>query len=1255
MNLDSCTPGQRQIITTLDKPLMVSAGAGSGKTFTLTQRIAYALTEPGSDNNPFVSHIDQILAITFTKKAAAELKSRIKAKLLELGLTDEALKVDDAWISTIHGMCSRVLREHALELGVDSSFEVLSETDANRLKDEAFDRVLFALDQSDNEALKSYVHTVGITSSGASAKSIQSYVSVLSNKVLALPGGFDALYIPEVEGNPAALMREMVELGQEFVAVSSVLTKPTKTDAKHLEACEAALEKALAYLEKGIPTSFTDPSLDVHKFAKVLFSFPKTSPKYRVKDSDPTFFADYRSTYAHITCTVESALSAMELRYVAEIARRVHEEFQELKGPRRLDNVDLLRATYDAFVNHPNLAHAYQQQFRMIMIDEFQDTDELQVALLSHIAKPGFTNVCTVGDAQQSIYRFRGADVSVFYAYQSMLEAKTEQPQFVNLPDNFRSHADVLSFVDTVFSQPRVFGERFLSLQPKGHVNEEPDATFNERSRIAMALYDCPSTGPGVSEGRKACALRIAQHFAELYDAGVSPADMTLLLGSMSNVEVYAQALRDLGFECLVAGGSTFSEAYEVGLVQALLEYFANSLDSAALYQVLSSPLFSLSDEALLSLATTYDREGKPHRRSLSEGFISLNREIGLLELPEQDKDMLDFAYRCLSAGRIVIERVGLAAGVQEVLRTSGWYIRLEACGSAEAQAIVGNLYKALRMIEDIEALGLGLSRSVKRFIDDCKTLKLTPGTLSTASSEFVKIMTIHSSKGLEFPHVAVAEIRLDAKPEALLAENIQGTTYACLKPQVLDSFRPVVNALKEYKEPFEGVADEVLDAAPENLPRAVESLITAQELSEARRLLYVALTRASKSLFLGITYRGKKEPDYTGKGVLEDLYSALQWQPCPQAPYQYIDYGGTLPLRLEYQVVDNEFKANHPKESFFVLGEYAKAFALTQTASDLQKQFQVLNSGNSEQTYQQKRLCRMKRALSVSNHSSEDFLIPGFPPQLPVFTYPLERQHKEVCSYSSLPNVHKDTLAGHHKDELDNFQDKDSLDSLPTVEFGLESSFEIEVSPDDDATALGSAFHRIAQYAIDSSYEGNLACPDHKIVDAQISLHQLSTSQKARLKRSLDLWFNSTTAQNFATHAFRYAEVPFMVTFGENSEVYLEGEIDGLACDFPLEAVDKQPKASRIAYLVDYKTGGNPAETESELYHKHLLQAQCYAYALLKQGFSRIEARFVRVEQLDSSCDGEPQIQEYQFEACELPSLESIIYQAYKKRPRKS
>ena len=165
MNLDTCTPGQRRIIETLDKPLMVSAGAGSGKTFTLTQRIAFALSEPLSSNptgGSFASSVDQILAITFTKKAAAELKSRIKGKLLELGLTTEALKVDDAWISTIHGMCSRILREHALELGIDPTFEVISETDANRLKELAFDQVIFEINQSSDTSLKQYIHSIGI-------------------------------------------------------------------------------------------------------------------------------------------------------------------------------------------------------------------------------------------------------------------------------------------------------------------------------------------------------------------------------------------------------------------------------------------------------------------------------------------------------------------------------------------------------------------------------------------------------------------------------------------------------------------------------------------------------------------------------------------------------------------------------------------------------------------------------------------------------------------------------------------------------------------------------------------------------------------------------------------------------------------------------------------------------------------------------------------------------------------------------------
>lgn len=1196
MNLDTCTPGQRRIITTLDKPLMVSAGAGSGKTFTLTQRIAYALTEPfASDSKePLAQSIDQVLAITFTKKAAAELKSRIKQKLLDLGLASQALKVDDAWISTIHGMCSRILREHSLELGIDPRFEVLSETQANRLRAKAFDTVIFEINQSEDTLLKDYIHSVGVKSYGGNGASIQDYVTALTDKILAVPCGFDSLFMPPIEGNPSQILRRMVELGQEFIEVSSSLSKPTKTDAKHLEACEIAVARAQKLLEQGLPESFEELSTS-DTFASAFFAFPKTSPKYRVKDSDPSFFADYRQTYAELACEVEAAFSAKELRCIVAIAKKVYEEFQSLKGPCSLDNTDLLRMTYRALLEHPDIALLYRNQFRLIMIDEFQDTDELQVAIFSQIAQPGFTNVCTVGDAQQSIYRFRGADVSVFYAYQDQLSQSSSEPVFVNLPDNFRSHADVLSFVDTVFSQKDVFGDRFLSLQPKGSVNKENDSIFTDRPRISAALYDCPSEGPGISRGRLACAHRIAEHFAELQNAGVAPSNMTLLLGSMSNVDIYAQALRDAGFQCLVSGGSTFSEAYEVHVIKAVLSYFANPLDDASLYQVLSSPLFCISDDALLHLATQYDREGKAYRRSISAGFVSWERERGLVNLPEAQIDCVDFAFGTLKAARDMVSRRGLAAGVLELCRSSGWFIRLDAQGDAEAQAIVGNIYKAVRMIEAIGQLGLGTERSVQRFIDDCETLKISPGSLYNESGDFIKIMTIHSSKGLEFPHVVVSELRLDSRAESLLVENIDGRTFVYVKPKALESFRTQIKALKDYLEPMEGTLREVVSSSPKFLSRALELFIETQELSEARRLLYVALTRASKSLFLGISYRGKKEPDYTNKGVLEDLFTALRWQPSAKVPIQSIDYGGSAPMRLEFSVVDKNFAEQQRFES-------------------------VLSSVDSE------------------------FLVPGFPPQPALFATPLLRSHREVCSYSSLG---KDASG----EEYDRYELHDNeIDELQTQQLNHMSSdmFGDLVSQNEDATALGSAFHRLAQRSIDLSSEGELLAPDQNVVQTQCRIYSLSNEQQVRLDRALSLWFACECAHTFASYPYRYAEVPFMIAFGSDKAQFLEGEIDGLACSFPYEEVLNQPEEARCAFLIDYKTGGSLMESSQEIYQKHLLQAQCYAYALLSQGFAKVRACFVRVEQEDPLNSHEPQIQEYDFDQSHLQSLESAIYQRY-------
>ena len=150
LDLSRLNDRQRAIATTLDAPLFVEAGAGSGKTFTLTQRIAWALSPgSGAGGRPFLDSLDQVLVITFTEAAAREIKERTRRTLRSVGLAEQALAVDDAWISTIHGMCSRILHRHALDLRLDPSFAVVSDSAQTALFDQAMDEVMRAARSDD--------------------------------------------------------------------------------------------------------------------------------------------------------------------------------------------------------------------------------------------------------------------------------------------------------------------------------------------------------------------------------------------------------------------------------------------------------------------------------------------------------------------------------------------------------------------------------------------------------------------------------------------------------------------------------------------------------------------------------------------------------------------------------------------------------------------------------------------------------------------------------------------------------------------------------------------------------------------------------------------------------------------------------------------------------------------------------------------------------------------------------------------------
>lgn len=165
--------------------------------------------------------------------------------------------------------------------------------------------------------------------------------------------------------------------------------------------------------------------------------------------------------------------------------------------------------------------------------------------------------------------------------------------------------------------------------------------------------------------------------------------------------------------------------------------------------------------------------------------------------------------------------------------------------------------------------------------------------------------MTVHASKGLEFPHVALADLRLSGKAESLVAENIAASTYVALDSPMLRPVRKTIQGLHEFIEQGDEPSADIMQAsAYQDLMLSLKGYVATQELSEGRRLLYVALTRASKSLFIGVAHSGNKSFSYEGKGILDDLHEALQWEASATAPIQKLNYGGSAPMDFELTVL---------------------------------------------------------------------------------------------------------------------------------------------------------------------------------------------------------------------------------------------------------------------------------------------------------------------------------------------------------------
>ena len=1203
------TPGQKQCVDTLVGPVAVSAGAGSGKTFTLTRRIVHSL-ECG-----FVSGIDEVLAITFTSKAASEIKSRVKGALKACGRSDQALLVDSAWISTIHGACARMLRAHALDLGIAPDFTVADEAAASDMLDAALEEVLGTendiISPGDYDALftEYAARQVGSTPTA----SVEGMVRDIVVAAQSSPEGMASIVPAPSAASPCKLLARMASLAGDITAVCEA-QKPGKTRDAFLDGTARALEGLEATQQQG-----EEPSPE--QVLELFNAFPVPSRAFGTSEYKE-LAAEAAQGYLSLMMEARLALAEPRMREVIDLSGRVFDAYRRRKHEAgMLDNDDLLTMASRMFSEHPEIAAEYADRFKLIMVDEFQDTDQLQVNMVKRMAGKNFERLCTVGDAQQSIYRFRGADVSVYDRHLASV-ANTNEAGLIELADNFRSHVDVLAFVDCVFSQPSVFGRSFMSLSASRDSGRIDCPYQGSDPRIEVQLTTYPR-GVASDTARAAVAQRIAQRFAKLVDEGHSAGDMVVLLGSMRCADVYANAIREQGLSCVVSGGSIFGRAPEVRLAVRLAEVIANPKDTEALFEVLSSEIFALTADDFIDLSTGLDElRGIPRRRSLDSG-------VSVCAAAENEASFtpgLRAAVRTLKKAAVRVRLEPLSEVMEGVLIDSGWLRRLEDEG-AEGLARAANVYKACRLARDIERRkGSGPAQTAVELRAHIEIAKEAPGSLSSKSGDFVRIMTVHASKGLEFPIVAVAELRSDeVRSSRMVRTTLNGKTYLSLDAGAtatrLTAKQSQLIAKCTSVDPFEGDEDDEFyqqlienpgDHSPVEVRCAIRQHEHLGETEETRRLLYVALTRAQEAIICAIAGKTTKDdPTGLAKSVWGSVESALCGEGNAFEPgVTLLDFGGESPARVER--IDLAVESEEPYDSEVVGAEAAN----------------------------QEEVCSLAGGSDPARRTVE---IPEVLPHCELLAQAWPASRADVFSYSSIAHSPSDE-AGTSSSAEEIISSKVPPVEEPgfsEVDEAAWTAIRASLSGDaDKATDLGTAFHRLAQQAVCTHAESAaLVCPDKSHVDALARHCGLSDLQRIRLTEALARWFESDLAARVATFSRLRAEVPFFVRVGRGASApFMEGEIDLLA----------DGEDGRTALVVDYKTGGSPGETPTQLHEKHRLQALCYAYALLMQGYESTEFAFVRVEQPDDTKEGQPQQVNYTFTAADLPAIEGEILARY-------
>ena len=673
--------------------VFVSAGAGTGKTTVLVERFVRAVCEEGLD-------VESVLVITYTRKAAGELRARIRAALHARGRPDLARRLDGAWISTIHGFCSRLLRTHPFAVGIDPRFRELDEEHGMVIRGEAFERALASFCATRDAERLRLLATYG--AQGLRRK---------------LTGVYETL---RSAGRPLTLeLSEHADVAERLAELHDE-ARLLATDGDCSDKQAAAAQAALA--------------------------LSTTNPERLLDLAGLRASGDRAAAY-------EAARKRLEQAAFDELALRDKDLLQELldlfaaeyaaakQRESALDFEDLQLLTRDLLRDDERVREQEQLRFRALMVDEFQDTNRLQCELVDLLSGgPLERDVFFVGDEFQSIYGFRHADVEVFR------ERRAAAAQRLPLARNYRSRPEVLAAVNHLFREE--FGDGYQPLAASG---EFTDPVFGHP--VELHVTDKRSFKEVPLTWRDGEAKAIARRVRELVDAGVAtPAEIVLLFAAGTDAERYEAALRAEGLPTYRATGRGYFGQQQVVDLLAYLRLLHNRYDDEALVTVLASPFVGVSNDGLVHVRR------HAGRRPL---FTGIERSLPEHLCDDDERLVRAFKQRyerlVAASARTSLERL-----CEEVVSAHDYDLAVLAQWDGKRR--YANLRKLMRLARSYESLRGPDVEGFVKFIRDQEAVGASQleAVSEEEGADAIRLLTIHAAKGLEFKVVIVADAGRD-------------------------------------------------------------------------------------------------------------------------------------------------------------------------------------------------------------------------------------------------------------------------------------------------------------------------------------------------------------------------------------------------------------------------------------------------------------------------------------------------------------